>query len=195
MDIKFSQTDGGRVEAGIDDKNDCAVRAYSIFADVPYKDAHESFKKLGRKDAHGTPHYIIATMLKKVNAKRVYLTNKITLNQLLKQYPTGKLYCFIRGHAFTVIDGVVHDTWKVGKKVRVYEYFLHPSTEPKIDDAPIKIRTVPRGYKIRSIVKRERGIDPNISAYAIAKKVSEELGISIASANYHVRKHAKFVLA
>ncbi len=194
MDIKFSQTDGGRVAAGIDDKNDCAVRAFSIFSDVPYKQAHTSFKQLGRRDGYGTPHHIIDTMLKQQSAKKMISGyKKITLNQLVKQYPVGKLYCLIRGHAFTVIDGVVHDTWKVGKKARVYQFWLHPSVEPKVvEEKPVVIQLSKglRASRIRNMVRRERDADPEISAYAIAKKVSVEFNMTIASANYHVRKYA-----
>ena len=194
----FSNNDGGRVAAGIDDKNDCAVRAWSIFFDQPYAVAHKLFAEKGRKQYRGTRTMDIFTMMKDAGAVKQLASNfdKITLNKLIKKHPKGKLYCLIRGHAFAIVDGIVNDTWAVGLKSRVFAYWTLPGTE-KVEEEPIKINIGNRThtFQIKEAIKRCFSLNPGVSAYSVAKMVSKELNISIHSANYHALRYAKKVLA
>jgi hypothetical protein len=137
--MMYVQTDGGRVEAGIKDTADCAVRAYALFKGVPYADAWKKFNKLGRKTGKGTPVPIIE---KAMGAPDLSWKDRkrYTLNELLSMHPTGRVYAIKRAHAFCIIDGVLHDTWKVGLKSRVYQYWVdeQPVDMPVQTKAPLK---------------------------------------------------------
>lgn len=194
----FSANDGGRVAAGIDDKNDCAVRAWSIFFDEPYKESHKLFADMGRKKFRGTRTADIFTMMKAKGAVKQDATifEKVSVGKLLKKHPTGKLFCLIRGHAFTIVDGVINDTWNVGLKKRVFAYWTLPGSE-RVEAEPVKVKCETRSntFQIKEAVERCFKLNPGVSAYAVAKMVSEELSITIASANYHARKYTKNALA
>ena len=137
-------------------------------------------------------------MMKDAGAVKQLATNfdKITLNKLIKKHPKGKLYCLIRGHAFAIVDGIVNDTWAVGLKSRVFAYWTLPGTE-KVEEEPVIVNTKERihTFQIKEAINRCFSLNPGVSAYAVAKMVSKELGITIHSANYHALKYAKNALA
>src|SRR5579859_492925 len=47
-------SDGGRSAAGFKERRDCTVRALSVAKGIPYSEAHETLRKLGRKNNCGT---------------------------------------------------------------------------------------------------------------------------------------------
>lgn len=204
MDIGFSKTDSGRVAAGFaSENNDCTVRAWSSFFDVPYSEAHKILSDAGRRANKGMATVNLKYILHKHGAV-CQLGNhypnirnaSITLNQLVKNHPTGKLYCLKRGHAFTVIDGVVHDLSKIGKKTRVFAFFTPPGTEQVDFRAEKRAKQRERQKKpssqwIRRTIARIVNQNPGFSDYRVAKIVSAELSITIGSANYHVMKYSK----
>lgn len=204
MDIGFSKTDAGRVVAGfVSEDNDCTVRAWSTFFGVPYDRAHDILKKAGRRPNKGMSTVNLKYVLHEHGAV-CQLGNhypnirnaSITLNQLVKNYPKGKLYCLKRGHAFTVIDGVVHDLSKIGKKTRVFAFFTPPGTEYVDFRAEKRAKQRERQRKpssqlIRRTVAKIVNENPGFSDYRVAKIVSAELSITIGSANYHVTKYSK----
>lgn len=174
-------TDGGRTEAGIKDTNDCAVRAYALFKGIPYAEAHALFKKEGRKNGRGTSFTIIRSLLggKGENGGRM------TLASLRSKFPQGRVYAIKRGHAFAIIDGVIHDTWQVGNKSRVLEYWTD-SAEPSIipqtekrDNTALKTRAgkIINAYENRSL--------PVANMVALVSKL---LVISPANARYYVSR-------
>jgi hypothetical protein len=192
MEIGFCHNDGGRVANNYSESNDCAVRAYSLFFDVPYPEAHKVMEKIGRKPGKGTPTFPLCHTLDQTTAirKLKYWDKRMTVNQVVRKHPKGKVFCLISNHAFTIIDGTVHDTFKPGKKQRVFSYWVLPETETVVES--VKMVRKSRGevnFDIQSIVLREKKVNENISSYAVAKIVSKEVGISIASAYYHVKKH------
>lgn len=183
MKIGFAKSDGGRAAAGIQDTRDCTVRAYSIFFDIPYAEAHERFKRAGRKNGQGFPVISFRPIINGAGGVE-HRTKPITLNQLIKEYPKGKIYCVKRGHAFTVIDGVIHDTFEVGKKSRVLHYWTLPEMSAP---APKKEKKQKLYYPtvIRNIIAK----NTTISKHCIAKMISDQWNVSVASAYYHVRKY------
>jgi hypothetical protein len=107
------------------ESNDCVVRAFASSCDVDYDRAHyfvkEKFKRQNRK---GTPNFY-STMRALINLYNVRLNSKrfeekdltdlkvenktksATVGQFLKKYKTGTYLVVVRGHAFTIKEGVV----------------------------------------------------------------------------------------
>lgn len=184
----YQFSDGGKTEAGFTERNDCAVRAYGIFKNIPYADAHAIFSKLGRKDRKGTNNRLIFELLGE-GAKR---TDAATLNQLRRKHPTGRIYALIRGHAFAVIDGVVYDSWKVGDKVRIraYWYESEVGTVPNVKQAntnkPARGATIPnKKQQVLALYNKYNGLGTN---HWIAKQIAIEMGITVANATYYITR-------
>ncbi len=196
----FKYTDGGRVEAGITDKNDCAVRAYSIFKQIPYSEAHAIFAEQGRKVGKGTSNNTISHILQKDGF--VARTNRMTLSQLRQVYRHYRVYALKRGHAFAMIGGVVYDTWNVGSKSRVFKYWVAPMSAEELSRVPLitQIETPqpPAPTSTNSLTpaeKKERAYAiykwlsyGGMTKYGIAKQIASELNITIANANYYVTR-------
>lgn len=91
--------------------NDCTVRALSVAANIPYEQCHEAFKHYGRKDKHGLTNIkkIFPKVCHRLGLKSRQVARSGTINKLVKKYPTGRIYCTMRGHAFCIVDGVPHD--------------------------------------------------------------------------------------
>lgn len=135
------------------EKNDCVVRAIASAADMDYDTAHEYVKKkFKRKEGKGTYdfQYNMNMMSKngeKINNKSIeiiteehntmyyYVTIKgvrklrsTTTGSFIKKYPKGTFVIVVKGHAFTIKDGVIigrsfdgkqlkkqiYNVWKIG---------------------------------------------------------------------------------
>lgn len=194
---KFS--DGGKAEAGIAEKNDCAVRAYSIFTNTPYADAHQLFKDAGRKNFKGTPNTMIRGLMKDYVVENTY----ITINELRRLYPNRRIYALKRGHAFTMINGVIYDSFKVGNKSKVTTYWLAPMTEaeqaavakPVVAPAPVVVAApkpqMDKEQKQRAVEVAYQKWKHVTSMYRQAKYIAEDVGITHANAMYYVMKFNK----
>ena len=197
--MQFVKTDGGMCSSGFAESNDCAVRAYALFKEIPYDAAHSIFKKLGRRDGRGTKNHIIYDLVGRATRKE---GAGMTLNQLIAANPTGKVYGLKRGHAFTIINGVLHDSWKVGGKSRITFYWVDNSSAPAFEPVfninprqgwksavPAQPRTV-----VAPVDKRAnaRATFDRLNAYGthtpyqIAKRIAEEWNMTVANAHYYV---------
>lgn len=112
--------------------NDCVVRAFASAFDVDYDTAHAEVKKtfkredrkgtrffMGRMVDMGTKGYVfndrkIETVKTDVFGMRYYVhtddgltLRNTTTAYFLKKYPVGTYIVVVRGHAFTIKDGVV----------------------------------------------------------------------------------------
>ena len=112
--------------------NDCVVRAFASAFDVDYDTAHAEVKKvfkrenrkgtrffMGRMVDMGTNGYVfndrkIETVRTDVFGMRYYVhtddgltLRNTTTAYFLKKYPVGTYIVVVRGHAFTIKDGVV----------------------------------------------------------------------------------------
>lgn len=112
--------------------NDCVVRAFASAFDVDYDTAHAEVKKvfkredrkgtrffMGRMVNMGTNGYVfndrkIETVRTDVFGMRYYVhtddgltLRSTTTAYFLKKYPVGTYIVVVRGHAFTIKDGVV----------------------------------------------------------------------------------------
>ena len=111
--------------------NDCVVRAISSSFEMHYDEAHQFVKvKFGRKDRKGTAFFVggmrrmvddkvkingksfetmggqFAQMDYDVKVKGQIVKRKMTTGTFIKKYPTGRYLVVVRGHAFSIIDGL-----------------------------------------------------------------------------------------
>lgn len=96
------------------DGNACTVVALQCVTGNSYKQCYEYMKKFGRPRGKGMTTKEVCSALESFKRFKVVKgeysrKNRITLNQFVKKHPIGKYYLMHRGHAFAVIDGVVHD--------------------------------------------------------------------------------------
>lgn len=216
--MQYVRTDGGMRSSGFAESNDCAVRAYALFKNIPYNTAHSTFNKLGRRDGGRTKNFITYDLMGREERKP---GNGMTLNQLIAAHPTGRVYGMKRGHAFAIVNGVLYDTWKVGGKSRILWYWVDPTPcdSPVLPTSPtpmfrayprtssaVASTSIVRAYTPGALTKHysvESPADKQASArktfdrltaygtlsnYAIAKRIAAELNISVANASYYIAK-------
>lgn len=117
--------------------NDCVVRAFASSFDVSYDYAHkyvaEVFKRKPRKGTFSTPSklvrmadeqivingkkvypvgnrlnsYMFGSLSYDVKVKGVIKRRSMTVGRFAKKYTKGSFFVLVRGHAFTIKDGVV----------------------------------------------------------------------------------------
>ena len=134
--------------------NDCTVRALANTRGIPYDTAHETMKSAGRKpkrgmairdcskvyhDQGGEVVYVnerkpvTATYARTVlKAPEAVIKSQMTFGTFVKLHPKGRYAVVITGHATSIIDGVVHDTYLPGAGCRVSIAFQFPEPKPKI---------------------------------------------------------------
>ena len=125
------------------ENNDCVVRAIATATDMDYDSAHKfTREKFNRKNKKGVYRFantinllsknnkqingksieIISeehnTMLYFVTVKGVRVLRKTTTGSFIKKYPVGTYIVVVRGHAFTIKDGVVIGNLADGKKMK-----------------------------------------------------------------------------
>ena len=125
------------------ERNDCVVRALSAAFDIDYDTSHKIAKEdMKRKERKGTMTYFFHNFLENFEKKRRQLNHCIlkevntsfcyvkngkpdgmgtkTVGRIIKENPKGTFLFSVRGHAFTVKDGVVvGGNWSDSKKMRV----------------------------------------------------------------------------
>ena len=130
------------------EKSDCVVRALASAYDLPYEVAHKFVKeRFKRKDKRGTANFnskmntigekkepingkvlnilgeklsIGYTMSFKVKEKGCLVKKRMTVGRFSKQNPKGTYIMMVRGHAFTIKDGVVIGNVNDAKKLKTY---------------------------------------------------------------------------
>jgi len=125
------------------ENNDCVVMAFATAADMDYDSAHWYVKKtFKRNDRKGVYRFksimdIFSNCNEQVNGKSIktiteehntmvyYVTVKgrkilrrTTTGSFIKKYPVGTYIVTVRGHAFTIKDGVVVGNPSDGKKMK-----------------------------------------------------------------------------
>lgn len=119
--ISFRWTDGGAKAAGFRERNDCTVRTFQIVSGKPYELVHAVALAYGRKQRRGFKNFekavpAIASRLG-LSVREIYWN--VTVEKLIRAYPAHRLIVQIRGHAFAVVNGVIHDTWMPSLRCRV----------------------------------------------------------------------------
>ena len=126
MDIKITQTDGGKTAEGFTHEwNDCGVRSLAIGANISYATAHDLLKREGRRDRKGTKLPWLTAALQKAGVGFSPVTEiGCTLVDFLRRNRTGRFIVITNRHGLAVIDGVVHDAGQIsGARSRVRNAF------------------------------------------------------------------------
>ena len=124
------------------ERNDCVVRAFASSFDIPYDESHTYCEKvLHRKHRDGVKNFVVRleTLVKKnevINGKKFNLVGKfyslyydvkiknkkikraLTVGKFIKDNPIGTFLVSVRGHAFTIKNGVVIGNVEDAKKTR-----------------------------------------------------------------------------
>jgi hypothetical protein len=121
-----------RPEEFSNENYDCSIRAFSIALERPYAEIHAACKRHGRKDGKGTLGSTQGLVAEDYSMK-VIETHELctssyhyrpTLAQFINEHPKGRYYLARSGHAFALIDGVVHDwAWGTGSRSRIIRAF------------------------------------------------------------------------
>ncbi len=139
----WKETEKNSVLAAME-RNDCVVHAIASACKVSYEEAHAFVKDIfKRRDKKGTRNVMLkmSELSKAFNVKVTELGEKdekgvkkltqsyrmhgktkvgrYTTVSFIKKFPTGTYIMFVRGHAFTIIDGVVHGNSDDATKRRV----------------------------------------------------------------------------
>lgn len=92
------------------DKSDCSVRALAVACGVPYEIASIAFTCQGRTLKKGTSVEMSVKLHEEVlGMRRVTMAEGMRLEAFLEVARTGRFIVHKTGHAFAVVDGVVHD--------------------------------------------------------------------------------------
>jgi len=92
------------------DKADCSVRALAVATGVPYKVASAVFSARGRKLKAGTPTPLSDELYVSIlGMRRVEMAEGLRLEAFLEVAKTGRFVVHKIGHAFAIVEGVVHD--------------------------------------------------------------------------------------
>lgn len=92
------------------DKKDCSVRALAVACGVPYEVASIAFTCQGRALKKGTTVEMSVKLHEEIlGMRRVTMAEGMRLEAFLEVAKTGRFIVHKTGHAFAVVDGVVHD--------------------------------------------------------------------------------------
>lgn len=104
----------GSYSAPVGDGNDCSVRALSIAANIPYSACSALFAKHGRTPGRRTPHHVTRGVYRELGIPApMYYTARPTVAQFIRENPKGRFILTRSGHAFSLVDSVIHD-WADG---------------------------------------------------------------------------------
>jgi len=132
------------------ESNDCAVRAIASSFEMHYDEAHKFVaKKWFRGNREGTRNFVggMRSMVRRgvlingksfsnlgdqnghmkydVKVKGEIVKRSMTTGTFIKKYPVGRYLVVVRGHAFSIIDGVVvgnTEDSKMKKRVILYSW-------------------------------------------------------------------------
>lgn len=127
--MSFEIDDGGRsLSKRPGQNNDCVIRALAVVMEREYDEIYDEMKELGRKAQQGTLNRTWTSWLLAEGAVRVeWEEEPLTVKQFLQEYEAGRFICHIPGHAFAVVDGVIHDTHQFRLGVKLKGVFEWPS--------------------------------------------------------------------
>jgi hypothetical protein len=95
---------------GVIEQRDCTVRAFASATGQAYEIVHSAFSKAGRKSGKGCYLQRIAQDVAKMLGVTAQLVRRSgTVAKFLRDFPQGNYVIRVSGHAFAVINGVIHD--------------------------------------------------------------------------------------
>lgn len=105
--MKVDSTSYGAVRPAWD-KKDCSVRALAVACKIPYDTASVLFAACGRSLKKGTS-VELSRQIHEGKLKMEYVEEEMSLHHFTLLYNVGSWIVHRKGHAFAVVDGVVHD--------------------------------------------------------------------------------------
>lgn len=115
LSYSLQETDAGRsLSKRPKQSNDCTVRALALARSLPYDAAYDLLAAVGRKSWRG---FALDEWLKsqswatKMAFPAIKGQRRMNPATFCQQFPKGIFICRVAKHVFTVIDGVVHDTF------------------------------------------------------------------------------------
>ena len=92
------------------DKDDCSIRALAVATGVPYAAASIAFSSIGRRLKKGTELSLSIKLHEEMlGMKRIESAEGMRLEAFLMLATKGSFVLHKSGHAFAVVEGVVHD--------------------------------------------------------------------------------------
>ena len=96
------------------DKSDCSVRALAVATSCTYQQASAVFSAAGRQLKRGTPQDISQKVYAEwLGMRLIPEVAGWPLIGFVMAYPKGRFIAHRKGHAFAIVDGVLHD-WEAG---------------------------------------------------------------------------------
>ena len=116
------------------EKNDCAVRAFTVVSGLPYMEVWKLFLEAGRQPRKGSTIAVMNAVAQKIgleyNIFKTYPTP--TLKQFEQMIGADPVVAVKRGHAFGYKAGETLDVGKpISRRTRIWCYYT--KTAPKIE--------------------------------------------------------------
>lgn len=108
------------------EKKNCTVRAFHHAFGISYEEAYQVLKDAGRKHDHG---FVFSSLVHKLGASykgvpfMEHRNPHMTVGTFVNTYKVGTFILRYRGHVFAVINGVIHDCFKVNPNRRVLDFW------------------------------------------------------------------------
>jgi hypothetical protein len=135
---------------GLDDRNDCAVRAFANVGVDTYPNVRDALFRMGRRQYKGTKvtttselarlHGGVYTAMGRSGAKRERIMKYYncgadavndkgcTVAKVSERFPKGRHIVSVKGHVFALINGQIIDTGPVRPGTRVIGIYSFPNT-------------------------------------------------------------------
>ena len=99
------------------DRSDCSVRALAVATGCTYQQASAIFSAAGRQLKRGTPQDISERVYGEWLGMRILPeVAEWPLAAFIAAHPKGRFVAHRKGHAFAIVDGVLHDWEANGTK-------------------------------------------------------------------------------
>lgn len=116
----------------INEKNDCAVRAFTVVSGLPYIEVWKLFKEAGRQPRKGSPIPVMNKVAEQIGLEFKRTKNNPTLKQFQQIIGSDPVVAVKRGHAFGYQAGETLDYGTpMGNRTRIWCYYT--KVAPKIE--------------------------------------------------------------
>ena len=154
------------------ERNDCTVCAVAVACQIPYAEAHQYLRSLGRKRGHGwfeanhwrgmrhISGYIDNLNKIGIEYEKIEVRSR-TVSQIERELRTGHYMVKVRGHVLALVNGKVED-WTAGRKHQIKAvYKIKNPRLQKVEEPLVISPTAPKGFrKLRHKKAARLGLDP-----------------------------------
>lgn len=115
----------------VNEKNDCAVRAFTVVSGLPYMEVWKLFIEAGRKPRGRSPIPVMNKVAEQIGLEFKRTKNNPTLKQFQQMIGSDPVVAVKRGHAFGYQAGETLDYGlPIGNRTRIWSYYT--KVAPKI---------------------------------------------------------------